>query len=143
MHNRPLHPRSDSARLDSFRYKGLHISLRIPSLLTFLSILTKLSFSVSIPASSMIIPEESESVITFPPRALIFSTVNCATFPLPETMHFAPSKLIFLSRSIASERYTSPYPVASGRMYDPPYSIPFPVSTPLNWFLIFLYCPKR
>ena len=41
------------------------------------------------------------------------------------------------SFSICSQKYTTPYPVASGRIREPPYASPFPVSTPVNSFLIF------
>ena len=51
-----------------------------------------------------------------------------------------PSPLCF---SISSMKYTTPYPVASGLIKDPPQDIPFPVNTPENSFFSLLYCPKR
>ena len=36
-----------------------------------------------------------------------------------------------------------PYPVASGRINEPPHVTPFPVKTPVNSFLSFLYIPNK
>mmetsp|Transcript_1104 Transcript_1104/g.2165 ORF Transcript_1104/g.2165 Transcript_1104/m.2165 type:complete len:222 (-) Transcript_1104:204-869(-) len=86
-------------------------------------------------------PPESDMVTTFPPSSRIFSVVYCATFPEPDTTHTLPLKLVPFTLSISRTKYTHPYPVASGRMSEPPYSIPFPVSTPVNSLRIFLYIP--
>ena len=40
-------------------------------------------------------------------------------------------------------KYTRPYPVACGRISEPPKKLGFPVSTPSNSKVIFLYSPKR
>ena len=41
-----------------------------------------------------------------------------------------------------SAKYTSPYPVASGLIKEPPQEAPFPVRTPVKEFLSFLYIPN-
>ena len=74
---------------------------------------------------------------------MTFSEAYCATFPEPDTATVFPLKESPLVFNIFSAKYTQPYPVASGRIRLPPQFSPLPVSTPVNSFLIRLYCPKR
>ena len=97
------------------------------------------SFSESIPSLSNIVPLESESVTTFPPKSLTFSVAYCATFPEPETATDLPLKESPLVFNISSAKYTHPYPVASGLIKLPPQLRPFPVNTPVNSLRIRLY----
>src|SRR6266852_3395334 len=62
-----------------------------------------------------------------------------ATLPLPETRQFFPLRVSRRVVSISDAKYTAPYPVASGRISDPPQLSPFPVRTPLNSFRSRLY----
>jgi len=49
----------------------------------------------------------------------------------------------FLVFSMLCAKYVEPYPVASGRIFEPPQDRPFPVSTPVNSLRIRLYCPYK
>src|SRR3972149_4208878 len=69
--------------------------------------------------------------------------VYWATLPLPETRHFFPSSVCPFVDNISAAKYTAPYPVASGRMSEPPQFKPFPVSTPVNSLRNFLYWPNK
>jgi len=95
------------------------------------------------PSSSTIVPAESDSVTTLAPNSFSFSTVYWATLPEPDTVATLPAQLSPRRASISWAKYTAPYPVASGRISEPPYSRPLPVSTPLKRFTIFLYWPNR
>ena len=110
---------------------------------TFLSCITYASFSASMPSGSWIAPLESDSDTTLAPSWLSFSTVYCATLPLPLTTHVLPAKDSPRVLSISCAKYTFPYPVASGRTSDPPHLSPLPVSTPVNSLASRLYCPNR
>ena len=74
---------------------------------------------------------------------MAFSAAYWATLPEPEITTVLPSKLSPLVFNILSAKYTVPYPVASGRIFEPPQESPLPVSTPVNSLRIFLYIPNR
>ena len=78
-------------------------------------------------------------MIGFAPKSSSFSTVYCATLPEPDTRHTLPSSVSPRVWSICSAKYTAPYPVASGRISEPPQSSPLPVSEPVNSLRIRLY----
>ena len=78
-------------------------------------------------------------MIGFAPRSSSFSTVYWETLPLPETRQSFPSSDSFRVFSISAAKYTQPYPVASGRIREPPQFRPLPVKTPVNSFLRRLY----
>src|SRR3984885_3572017 len=88
-------------------------------------------------------PFESETVTGLAPRSSSFSTVYCETLPLPETRQSLPSSESFLLFSISAAKYTQPYPVASGRISEPPQFKPLPVRTPVNSLRRRLYWPNR
>ncbi len=69
--------------------------------------------------------------------------MNWATFPLPETRHVLPPRTSSLVASISRAKYTTPYPVASWRICEPPHLIPLPVMAPTNRLAMRLYWPKR
>ena len=87
-------------------------------------------------------PDESEAVTTLAHRWIHFSIAYCATFPEPETTTVFPFRLSFFVANISWTKYTNPYPVASVLINDPHRLSPLPVNTPVNSFLIFLYCPN-
>jgi hypothetical protein len=68
----------------------------------------QVSFSLSIPAGSRTNPSESESVTTFAPMSISFSTVYCATLPLPETRQVFASRLSSRVSNISCAKYTAP-----------------------------------
>ena len=70
---------------------------------------------------------------------MAFSAAYCATFPEPDITTFLPSKEAPLVSSMFCAKYTAPYPVASGRISEPPQEMPLPVSTPVNSFFKRLY----
>ena len=84
-------------------------------------------------------PDESESVNTLAPISIHFSVAYWATFPDPDIttdLPFSPWLKFF---NISSIKYTTPYPVASGLISDPPHETPLPVNTPENSFFNLLY----
>src|SRR5208282_6544997 len=110
---------------------------------TFLSCITQASFSRLIPSGSTITPFESDSAMGLAPKSSSFSTVYWETLPLPDTRHSFPSRESLRDLSISAAKYTHPYPVASGRISEPPQFNPLPVSTPLNSLASRLYWPNR
>src|SRR6202165_5831043 len=88
-------------------------------------------------------PFESDTLTGFAPKSSSFSIVYCETLPLPETRQSLPSSVSFLLFSISLAKYTQPYPVASGRISEPPQFRPLPVRTPVNSFRRRLYWPNR
>src|ERR1700745_3043826 len=87
-------------------------------------------------------PFESDTVLGLEPRSSIFSIVYCETLPLPETRQSFPSSESLRLFNISAAKYTQPYPVASGRISEPPQFRPLPVSTPVNSLRRRLYCPN-
>src|SRR5207253_7843251 len=69
--------------------------------------------------------------------------VYCETLPLPDTRQTLPWSVSFLLFSISLAKYTQPYPVASGRISEPPQFRPLPVKTPVNSLRNLLYWPNR
>jgi hypothetical protein len=94
------------------------------------------------PSSSYTYPSGPEIVTTLPPKSFTFLTTPQATFPKPDTVTILPLMLSPLVLSISSAKYTTPKPVASGLINEPPKERPFPVNTPVNSFLNLLYCPN-
>ena len=56
----------------------------------------------------MMVPLESETVMTFAPMAMAFSTAYCATLPEPDTDTRMPSNERPRVFSISSAKYTVP-----------------------------------
>ena len=77
------------------------------------------------------------------PSSISFSTVNVATLPEPDTSTRLPSIVSSLAFSISTRKYTTPYPVASVRINDPPQRVPLPVSVPDQVLVRRLYWPNK
>jgi len=77
------------------------------------------------------------------PEATGYGVVYFAQEMLATRGETLEGKRCLVSGSVNVAQYTAPYPVASGRMSDPPQSAPLPVSAPVNSFRIRLYCPNR
>ena len=76
------------------------------------------------------------------PKCRHFSAACVATFPDPEISTVLPSMVSLCCANIFLKKKIAPYPVASVRILEPPYSIPLPVRTPTNWLVMRLYWPN-